>query len=151
MILPANIMAMFIPSLHINSQAFLSDRLNHCLCYMRIYTQQRFTGHISGEERAHSAWYTRTNGKGAISVTFFHKMQLSHFNYFCDSLPNHWPPTTSKILNHQIYHQCVQASQAWESVLAKRGNFKSTLETPSLVSRHSTHEELWLPLASENW
>ena len=55
MILPANIMAMFIPSLHINSQAFLSDRLNQHLCYMRIYTWQRSTGRMSGEERVHSA------------------------------------------------------------------------------------------------
>lgn len=54
MVLQENITALFIPYLHIDLQAFLSDRINHCLCYMRTYTQQRLTGHTSGEQRSHS-------------------------------------------------------------------------------------------------
>ena len=63
MVLQENIMAIFIPYLHINLQAFLSDRINHCLCYVRTSTQQRLIGHISGEQRSHPEWYTRTKGK----------------------------------------------------------------------------------------
>lgn len=36
--LQVNSLAILTPYFHINLQAFLSDRINHRLCYMRTYT-----------------------------------------------------------------------------------------------------------------